>query len=190
MRAYVTLQQPRPGEALAAIMALASLIVGPHVHAERGHADVDLVAVRAPSGLLIAQRPVRLPVPGQIRRRRVPLAAVGALVILVLGVRLRLRGGRSSRRDLARRAGRRRYRRGIAAETGNDRHLPGETRQSLLRAGGETPRRETNSQGGAPLGTAVQALPLDLDPLEEVPRPFAQCLVLPVLICHLDHDGP
>lgn len=62
MRAYVSLQQPRPGETLAAIVALASLIVGPHVHAECRHADVDFVAVRAPSGLFIAQRPVRLTV--------------------------------------------------------------------------------------------------------------------------------
>jgi len=84
VRAYVTLQQPRPGEALAAIVALAALIVSPHMHAERRHADVDLVAVRAPPGLLVPQRPVRLSMPGEVGRGRVLFAAVGALVILVV----------------------------------------------------------------------------------------------------------
>lgn len=84
VRTYVSLQQPRSGEALAAVVALAPLIVGPHVHAERRHADVDLVAVRASSGLLVAERSVRLTVSGQIRRGRVLFAAIGTLVILVV----------------------------------------------------------------------------------------------------------
>lgn len=95
MRAYVSLQQPRPREALAAIMALASLIVGSHVHAECRHADVDFIAVWAPSGLLIAQRPVRLTMSSQIRRSRVLLAAIGTFVILIL-LRLGLLGNRPS----------------------------------------------------------------------------------------------
>lgn len=62
MRANVSLQQPRPREALAAIMALAPLIMRPDVHTKRRHADIDLIAVWTPSSLLITQRPVRLPV--------------------------------------------------------------------------------------------------------------------------------
>jgi len=54
MCAYVSLQQPWPGEAFAAIVTLASLIVSSHVHAERRHADVDLVTMRAPPGFFIA----------------------------------------------------------------------------------------------------------------------------------------
>lgn len=118
MRAYMSLQQPRPGETLAAIVALASLIVGPHVHAERRHADVDFVAVRAPPGLLIAQRPVRLAVSGQIRRGRVFLAAIRTLVILVV-LRFRVHGDRSATLD---RRGRR-YGCRIDANIRNDRYV-------------------------------------------------------------------
>lgn len=85
MGAYVSLEEPRPGEALAAEVALAALVVGAHVHAERGYADVDLVAVGTAAGLLVAERAVGLPVPRQVRRRRVLLAAVRALVLLAAG---------------------------------------------------------------------------------------------------------
>lgn len=179
VRAYVPLQQPRPGEALAAIVALAALIVGPHMHAEGGHADVDLVAVRAPSGLLIAQRPVRLSVSSQIWRGRVLLAAVRTLVVLVVLIRFGVRGGRPSTLGTRRWHG---YRRRVDTEPGNDRYL----RQSrfLLRAGGMS-RRETNSQGGVLLATTFQDLPLGLDPFEEEPRPLAQNLILAARrLCH------
>lgn len=43
----VTLEEPRPGEGLAAEMALARQGVGPDVHLQRSHADVDLLAVLA-----------------------------------------------------------------------------------------------------------------------------------------------
>lgn len=149
-------------------MALAALIVGPHVHAERRHADVDLVAVRTPSGLLIAQRPVRLPVSSQIRRGRVLLAAVRTLVILVILVRLGVRGGRSSTVGTR---GRRRRRRLDRAESSNDRHL--RQNRLLLRAGG-TSRRQADSQGGVFFAATFQDLPLGLDPLEKESRPLAQ----------------
>lgn len=159
-------------------MALASLIVSSHVHAECGHTDVDFVAMGASSGLLISQRPVCLPMPSQIRGRRILLATVGTLVIFVV-VRLGVRDGGST---VLRCAQRRRYRRRIEAR--NDLHLPAETSQFLLRARGEAPRRQTHTQGGAVLGTSLQSLPLDLDSLEEVPRPFGQSLI--PIIRHLD----
>ena len=55
----VTLQEPRPGEALSAVGALAALVVRAEVHGEGGHGDVGLVAVRALSGFLVLQRSVR-----------------------------------------------------------------------------------------------------------------------------------
>lgn len=64
-------------------MALAALIVRAHVHAECRHADVNLVAVRTPAGLLVAQASMGLPVPSQIRRSGVLLAAIRTLVILL-----------------------------------------------------------------------------------------------------------
>ena len=79
----VSLQQPRPREALAAEVALAALVVGAHVHAVGGYADVHLVAVGTAAGLFVAERAVGLPVPRQIGRGRVFLAAVRALVFLL-----------------------------------------------------------------------------------------------------------
>lgn len=86
--ADVPLQQPRPGEALAAVRALAALIVGAHVHRVGRHRDVHLVAVRAAARLLVHQRAVRLPVAGQVGRRRVLLAALGADVHVLAVARL------------------------------------------------------------------------------------------------------
>ena len=51
----VALQQPRPGEALAAIGAFAALVVGAQVHREGRHGDVRLVAVGALPRLLVFQ---------------------------------------------------------------------------------------------------------------------------------------
>lgn len=53
VRAYVTLQQPWPREAFAAILALAALVMGAHVHRECRHRDVDLLAVRTVARLLV-----------------------------------------------------------------------------------------------------------------------------------------
>ena len=49
---YVALEQPRPGEALAADVALAGQGVGPDVHLEGGEGRVALVAVLAAEVLL------------------------------------------------------------------------------------------------------------------------------------------
>lgn len=173
VRAYVSLQKPRPREALAAIMALASLIVGPHVHAECRHADVDLVAMRAPPSLLIAQWSVRLAMSSQIRRGRVLLAAIRTFVILVL-LRLGLHGA-----DRPSSLGHDRwwrYRRRIDIDARNDRYF--REARLFLRGAGRMSRRETNPQGGTLLGSTLQNLPLGLDSLEEEPRSLAQDLVL------------
>ena len=53
----VALQEPRPGEALSAVGALAPLVVRPNVHGESWHRHISLVAVRALAGLLILQGP-------------------------------------------------------------------------------------------------------------------------------------
>lgn len=58
----VALEQPRPGEALSAVLALAALVVRPDVHRKGRHADVELVAMRAPSCLFVGGASVRLPV--------------------------------------------------------------------------------------------------------------------------------
>lgn len=84
----MSLEQPRPGEALAAEVALAALVVGPHVHAEGWYADVDLVAVRTASGLLVAEGTMCLTVSGQVRGGRVLFTTVGALVLLGAVLRL------------------------------------------------------------------------------------------------------
>lgn len=61
----VSLQQPWAGEALAARRTLASLVVGPHVLAEGGRADVYLVTVRTLAGRpLVVRGAVRLPARG------------------------------------------------------------------------------------------------------------------------------
>ena len=51
MRPNVALQQPRPGEGLAAVRTLAALTVGADVHRESRYRHVDFVAMGAPSGL-------------------------------------------------------------------------------------------------------------------------------------------
>ena len=55
----VALQEPRPGEALSAVGALAALVVRAEVHGKGRHGDIGLVAVRAFSGFLVLQRSVR-----------------------------------------------------------------------------------------------------------------------------------
>ena len=47
----VALQEPRPGEALSAVGALAALVVRAHVHGVGRHGHVHFVAVRALPGL-------------------------------------------------------------------------------------------------------------------------------------------
>ena len=56
----MALQEPRPGEALSAVGALAALVVRAEVHGEGGHGDIGLVAVRALPGFLVLQRSVRM----------------------------------------------------------------------------------------------------------------------------------
>ena len=48
---YVSLQEPRPREGLAAVRTLAALAVRAHVHRKRRYGHVDLVAVRTPARL-------------------------------------------------------------------------------------------------------------------------------------------
>lgn len=90
MSAYMALQQPRSGEALAAVAALAALAVRPHVHAVGRHAHVDLVAVRTAPRLLVGERAVSLPVSCQVTGRAVRLAAVCAAVLFYLPLLLLL----------------------------------------------------------------------------------------------------
>ena len=52
----VALEQPGPGEALAAVRTTAALVVGADVLGVGGHGDVDLVTVRALLGLLVLVR--------------------------------------------------------------------------------------------------------------------------------------
>lgn len=176
MRTYVTLEQPRPGEALAAIVALAALIVSPHVHTEGRHTDVDLVAVRASPGLLISQRSVRLPVPREVRRGRVLLAAIGALVVFVVFRFDRLRRVSHSASSLGRDD---RHRR----RSGDDRRL--REARFLLRGADGIPRRgETDRR--LLIGAPRQDLALRLDSLEEQPRPFLDRKLILVARCHLN----
>ena len=78
----VSLQQPGPGEGLAAEGTLAALGVGSHVHREGRVGDVDLVAVRtATAGAArLARGAVALAVTGQVAGAAVHAAALGALV--------------------------------------------------------------------------------------------------------------
>lgn len=76
VRPDVTLEQPRAREALAAGRTLAALVVRAHVHRVRRHRDVHLGAVRATAGLLVLERSMCLPMPGQIRRSRVLLSTL------------------------------------------------------------------------------------------------------------------
>lgn len=83
----VSLQKPRTAETFAAIVALAALIVGPHVHRIGGHADVQLVAVWTASGLFVCRTSVRLTVAGQVAGRAVTFAALAALVVAAAALR-------------------------------------------------------------------------------------------------------
>jgi len=51
----VTLKEPRSGEAFAAEVALAALVVRPQVHGVGRHGDVGLAAVRTLSGFLVLE---------------------------------------------------------------------------------------------------------------------------------------
>ena len=74
----VALQQPRPGEHLAADAAAVGQLMSEHVHGQRRHADVRLAAVDALLRRLGIEASVRLLVPGQVRGGRVLLAALRA----------------------------------------------------------------------------------------------------------------
>ena len=52
----MTLKEPRPGEALAAEVALAALVVRPQVHGVGRHGDVGLAAVRTLPCFLVLKR--------------------------------------------------------------------------------------------------------------------------------------
>lgn len=88
VRAEVALQQPRPGEGLAAQVALARLGVRADVHLQRPHRVVRLGAELAAERLLHlaggGRGAVELVVLGEAGVGRVRLAAVGALVALSL----------------------------------------------------------------------------------------------------------
>ena len=95
VRPEVALQQPGPGEGLAAHAALARQGVRPDVHLERAQGHVGLVAVLAAELLLDLRGAVELLVLGQPREGGVALAARLALVPhrLVLGARRLQRAG-------------------------------------------------------------------------------------------------
>ena len=80
--ADVSLQQPRPGEVLAAVGAGAAGTVRPQVHGQGGGAAVDARAVRALASAAGAgsSGTVRLAVTGQVTAGAVGLAALLALV--------------------------------------------------------------------------------------------------------------
>ena len=88
VRPHVALEQPGPAEILAAHVAGVAEVVRQDVHGEGGHADVDLVAVRALLGVLAVQRPVRLLVARQVGGGGVVLAALVARVALTGPARL------------------------------------------------------------------------------------------------------
>lgn len=80
VRPQVALEQPRPAEHFPAHAARVRQLVREQMHGQGGHANVRLAARVAPLGRLRVQAPVRLLVPGQVRRRRVVFAAVRARV--------------------------------------------------------------------------------------------------------------
>jgi len=84
---HVALQQPGPRESLSTDITLVVEVMGEHVHAEGGHADVHLVADLALLGVPRVERPVGLSVSGQVGRCRVVLPTFGTGVL-----RLRLLG--------------------------------------------------------------------------------------------------
>lgn len=79
------LKQPRPRETLPAILALATLVVSSHVHGKGRHTNINLVAVRTPSGFLIRGAAMGLTVSGEIAGGAVSLAAFSAFVFVALG---------------------------------------------------------------------------------------------------------
>ena len=106
VRPDVALQEPRPGEGLAAQEALAGQRVRADVHLQGAQRDVDLLAVLAAEGFLVGRllgRAVQLLVLRQTAVGRVGLVAIRALVA----------GRRSGRRRRRRR--RRGCRRGTAS---------------------------------------------------------------------------
>lgn len=82
MRPDVSLEQPRPGERLAAYFANAGQRVSPDVHLESSQTDVLLLAVFAAEGLARLGVAVQLLVLEQSRVRGVGLAAQRALELL------------------------------------------------------------------------------------------------------------
>lgn len=82
VRPYVSLEQPRPGERLAAHGAFAWQGVGPDMHLQRAEGDVDLLAVLATELLLrtFACGAVELPVFRQAGKGGVTLPAIRTLV--------------------------------------------------------------------------------------------------------------
>jgi len=80
VRPQVALQQPRPAEHFAAHAARVRQLMREQVHGQRGHAHVRFAARVAPFRGLRVEAPVRLLVPGQVRRRGVVFAAVRARV--------------------------------------------------------------------------------------------------------------
>lgn len=89
MGADVPLQQPWPGETFAADATFTRLAVCSHVHRKGGYRHIDLVAVGTVSGFGVCQRPVRLPMPGQVAGRAVRFPAIRALTFLAVGRLLR-----------------------------------------------------------------------------------------------------
>lgn len=78
VRPHVTLQEPGSAEGLAAHRALMLQVVGQHVHGQRWHGHVHLMAGGTLPGLLAVQATVSLLVSAQIGGRGVRLAALAA----------------------------------------------------------------------------------------------------------------
>jgi hypothetical protein len=85
VRAEVALQQPRPGELLAADAAAVGQLVREQVHRQGGHADVGLAARHALLRRLRVQTPVGLLVPRQVAGGGVLPPALAARVAVQLG---------------------------------------------------------------------------------------------------------
>jgi hypothetical protein len=86
--ADVALQQPWSREAFTTDTTFARLAVCSHVHRKGGYRHIDLVAMGTVSGFGVCQRPVRLPMPGQVAGRAVTFPAIRTLTFLVVGRRL------------------------------------------------------------------------------------------------------
>ena len=77
---HVALEQPGPTEGFVAHSALVLQVVGQHVHGQRRHGHVHLVARGTLPGLLAVQAAVSLLVSAQIGGRGVRLATLAAHV--------------------------------------------------------------------------------------------------------------